>query len=455
MELSYCVVNTNGRDYLLKCLAAIYGTHPAGVDYEVLVLDNASDDGSAEAVEERFPDVRILASGRRAGLAENNTWLLSEAQGRFCLLLNEDSELLPGATQLLLDTLRADPRAAAAGAQLILPTGKRIGCSWRLPSLGTAIAGALYLDRLLIVQTGKKTREVGAVQSASMLVRREAAQEVDYFDSDYFLYFEEIDFQARMHAAGWTILHVPAARTIHHQQITNDRSPGKGRVVEFQRMRDLYMRKHYSPAVARITRVLSASKYLGHAHPGVAHPGPGLGLVLAACAPGTAARAGARNAGACGGLQPRAPGSQPTQRLSCLGPQRERAQTTGQGPLRLASRRGGPGQGAFIRPAQTLRSPDYAEAEDRGGVQRGNKVRSACRQKRHEAWTTSNRQSRRQGRRSATSSPASPRPAPPPGPNGSAGGTRCCAGCSDSPTSSRSSAPSCSASTCSARTTSA
>ena len=83
MELSYCVVNTNGRDLLLTCLESIRRTHPGDIEHEVLVLDNASDDGSAEAVARRFPEVRVIARDRRAGLAVNNSLLLREASGRF------------------------------------------------------------------------------------------------------------------------------------------------------------------------------------------------------------------------------------------------------------------------------------------------------------------------------------------------------------------------------------
>ncbi|HKT83100.1 MAG TPA: glycosyltransferase, partial [Solirubrobacterales bacterium] len=95
-------MNTNGREYLLACLEAIERTHPAGVEREVLVLDNASDDGSAEAVRGRGGDVRLIALGRRTGKAENDSTLMREARGEYCLLLNEDSELRPGATAALL-----------------------------------------------------------------------------------------------------------------------------------------------------------------------------------------------------------------------------------------------------------------------------------------------------------------------------------------------------------------
>src|SRR3954453_13877391 len=138
MLLSYCVVNTQGRDYLLACLDAIERTHPAGVEREILVLDNASDDDSAEAVRDR--EVRLVALDRREGKAANDSRLLREARGRYCLLLNEDSELHEGATRALLDALEAEPRAAAAGDQLLTSEGEPKACAGRLPRLRLAAA---------------------------------------------------------------------------------------------------------------------------------------------------------------------------------------------------------------------------------------------------------------------------------------------------------------------------
>jgi N-acetylglucosaminyl-diphospho-decaprenol L-rhamnosyltransferase len=278
MELSYCVVNTNGRELLLACLEAIRGTHPAGVDHEVLVLDNASDDGSAKAVAERFPDLRLIRRERRAGLAENNSLLLREAQGRFCLLLNEDSEILDGAAESLLDALRGDPEAAAAGAQLVDPGLDRIACAWRFPGLGTALAQALFLHRWLVTQGARPGEEdhsirVGWFQSCTMLVRREAAQEVGYLDPDFFVYSEEVDFQRRLTDAGWHVLHVPSARAIHHEQLATDRSAGSRRIVQFHRGRETYMRKHHSRAVGLACRLLWAWSYVPRAIAAAILPG--------------------------------------------------------------------------------------------------------------------------------------------------------------------------------------
>jgi N-acetylglucosaminyl-diphospho-decaprenol L-rhamnosyltransferase len=276
VEVSYCVVNTNGRELLLSCLEAINRTHPDGVDHEILVLDNASNDGSADAVTARFPHARLIARERRAGLAENNTLLLREARGRFCLLLNEDSEILEGAARALLDTLEADERAAVAGAQLVDPDGAAIACAWRFPGPGTALAQALFLHRWLVTQSGSgggRPREVGWVQSCTMLVRREAAERVGYLDPDFFVYSEEVDFQKRLHDAGWRILHVPAARAIHREQLATDRSAWARRIVQFQRGRETYMRKHHSAAVAALCRVLWAWSYVPRAVAAMILPG--------------------------------------------------------------------------------------------------------------------------------------------------------------------------------------
>jgi N-acetylglucosaminyl-diphospho-decaprenol L-rhamnosyltransferase len=261
-ELSYCVVNTNRREHLLACLAAIERAHPAGVRHEVLVLDNASDDGSAEAVRQVDPGIRLIELERRAGKAVNDSTLLREAKGRYCLLLNEDSELRPGAVLPLLETLEADPGAAAAGAQLLDSSGREVPCAWRFPGLGTALVGAFFLHRLLTVQSrGSDVREVDWVQSSAMLVRGQAAEQVGYLDPDFFVYYDECDFCRRLHDAGWRTLYVPSARAVHEDKLSSDLSAGLPRIVEFHRNRDRYMRKHHSFAAALAVRALTAWSY--------------------------------------------------------------------------------------------------------------------------------------------------------------------------------------------------
>ena len=247
------MVNTDGRDFLLDCLAAIGRTHPEGVEYELLVLDNASADGSAEAVREHHPEARLFALDRRSGKADNDSLLLREARGRYCLLLNEDSELREGATRALLDALDADPEAAAAGAQLLTSEGEPVACAWRLPDIPWALAAAAFAhDRVAVQSRGAEVREVGWVQSSAMLVRREAAQQVGWLDGDFFVYSDETDFCKRLGDAGWRVLYVPRAHAVHHNQLGTDEAAMRRRIVEFHRNRDRYFTKHG----LRLTRIV-------------------------------------------------------------------------------------------------------------------------------------------------------------------------------------------------------
>ncbi|MDQ3631035.1 MAG: glycosyltransferase, partial [Actinomycetota bacterium] len=129
VELSYCIVNTAQRELLVGCLDAVAAERAAlsasGVTSEVLVLDNCSGDGSAGAARSHTTTDQLIAMAERRGKAENDTLLLQRAQGRFCLLLNEDSELRPGASAALLAALRDNPHAGAAGAALLRPDGSR------------------------------------------------------------------------------------------------------------------------------------------------------------------------------------------------------------------------------------------------------------------------------------------------------------------------------------------
>src|SRR3954470_1837873 len=259
MDLSYCVVNTNGRHHLERCLAAIACTDPPELQSEVLVLDNASDDGSADYVRQHHPEATLIALERRTGKAENDSTLLKRASGRYALLLNEDAELQDGAPTRLVQALEQDPKAAIAAAQLLTPDGTPQPTAWRLPGVAAALSQATFTHKRFVTQT--HAGAVGWAQSSAMLVRREAAEEVGYLDPQFFVYSDETDFQKRLRDAGWRVLLVPDAKAIHHEQLSTDLQAANRRIVEFHRNRDAYMRKHHGAAQAAIARVLIAFSY--------------------------------------------------------------------------------------------------------------------------------------------------------------------------------------------------
>jgi hypothetical protein len=274
IELSFCVVNTAQRDLLVQGLDAI-ARERASLPFasEVLVLDNGSRDGSADAARGHPGVDETIALPARRGKALNDSELLRRARGRYALLLNEDSELCPGATRSLWQALEERPRAACAGARLQRPDGSPQASAWRFPTPLTALAGAFFLHRLLTVQSrGRRTREVDWCQSAALLVRREAAEQVDYLDPDFFVYSDEVDFARRLRDAGWLSVYVPDAVAVHHEQLSSDAVPER-RIVELARNRDLYMRKHHSAAAARVVRWLTAWTYALRALAALAIPG--------------------------------------------------------------------------------------------------------------------------------------------------------------------------------------
>jgi len=276
VELSFCVVNTNLRELLLSGLDAIAREQADlgdAVRTEVIVLDNASQDGSADAAQAHPAVDVVIRLDRRAGASENVNTVLQRARGELCLILNEDAELQPGATRALLDAMRADPRAGAAAGALLRPEGWQQPSAWRFPSLGTALAGALFLHRWTTVQSrGDAVREVGWAQSCAMLVRKTAAAQAGWWDPEFFVYSDEVDVQKRMADHGWHTLYVPASRTIHHEQLSTDAVPQR-RIVEMSRNRDRYLRKHHGAIVAWAVRWLTAFPYALRAIAALVLPG--------------------------------------------------------------------------------------------------------------------------------------------------------------------------------------
>jgi N-acetylglucosaminyl-diphospho-decaprenol L-rhamnosyltransferase len=213
VELSYCVVNTEQRQLLSYCLDAI-ARERATVDFETetLVLDNASRDGSAEAARQHPATTNVIERDVRRPRGENATELLRRSRGRFCLLLDEDSELEPGATVALHAALAGAADAGAAGATLVTPDGEQQASAWRFPSAATALLSLIGLRRRLVQSRGPHVRDVDWAPAAALLVRRDAASAVEWVGAD------EVEFCRRLHDSGWRVLYVPEARAVHHDQ---------------------------------------------------------------------------------------------------------------------------------------------------------------------------------------------------------------------------------------------
>jgi GT2 family glycosyltransferase len=259
-DLSVSIVNTNSRELLLACLDSLAGT-PA----EIVVLDNASEDGSAAAVRERFPDVRVLAQEFRAGFGANHNTVLRATTGRYVYVLNEDTTAENWDFDRLVAYLDAHPRAAVLGPKLVYPDGRRQDSAWRFPTPLVSALGLVTLGRLGVKQSnGDSPRVVDWVTGAALVLRRAALDEVGLFDEGFFLYSEEVDLQFRLRRAGWEVHYVPEVTVVHHESQFSAGIPER-RINEMWRSRHRYWRKHHSGAGARLAAISTGAQYAARA----------------------------------------------------------------------------------------------------------------------------------------------------------------------------------------------
>ena len=274
--VSFCVVGTDGAAELRSCLDAIaLEQRLLERPTEVLVLDNASADGSAELAAAHPVGARVIALRRREGKAANDSRLLDEARGRYALLLGSGTELRAGATKELLDAMERDPEAACAGAAVVDPDGVPRPSAWRFPSLGTTLAQALLLHRSIVVQSGaagRGTRRVDWCQSGCLMVRVQASATIGHLDPEYFVFGDEVDLQRRLRDAGWHTLFVPAAICVRHEHPVAGED-ARRRVVELHRNQDRYLVAHHGPVVAWACRPVAALPYLLRAVAATVLPG--------------------------------------------------------------------------------------------------------------------------------------------------------------------------------------
>ena len=255
-DLSVSIVNTNSRELLLACLETLRGTNA-----ELVVLDNASEDGSVAAVRDRFPDVRVIAQEFRAGFGANHNTVIRATEGRYVYVLNEDTTADDWAFPRIVAYLDAHPRVAALGPRLVYPDGRLQDSAWRFPTPLVSTLGLLTVGKLGVKQSrGETAHAVDWVMGAALVLRRRALDEVGLFDEDFFLYSEEVDLQFRLRRAGWEVHYLPDVTVVHHESQFSAEIPER-RINEMWRSRHRYWQKHHSGAGARVAALATGAQY--------------------------------------------------------------------------------------------------------------------------------------------------------------------------------------------------
>lgn len=272
-DLSIIIVTWNARDVLLDALESIereiLGRQDEGrIEVETLVVDNGSEDGSVAAVRERFAWAEVIALPENVGFAAGNNVGLCRAKGRYSVLLNSDTVVLPDALEKCVRYLDAQPDVGVVGLQLLNPDRSKQNCIHNYPSLLTELLPKGVLETLFPSRFPSKRYEhaapipVQAVLGACLFVRPEVVDQVGPMPEDYFFFLEETDWCCRIAAAGWRIMHVPDAHVIHiFGASTKKKIPAETR-IEYHRSLYLFFRKNRGNAWAAGIKALRIAKTL-------------------------------------------------------------------------------------------------------------------------------------------------------------------------------------------------
>ncbi len=260
-ECSAIVVSYNVAPQLARCLHSIAAEYErSGTDGEIIVVDNASHDGSADMVRAAFPHIRLIETPRNEGFTAGCQRGLAVARGEWLLFLNPDAELLPAALAVLLACLRDHPAAAVAVPMLLDSDARPQRSLRRFPRLAT-----LFVESTAVQwwwpgcpllhgyyeedRSHTLPRAVDWAMGACWLVRRAAFIQVGSFDLRFFMYFEELDAARRLRCAGWSVRYTPEARVVHHGSRSADQNL-LARDFYFHRSKYQFVRKWWGAAAA-------------------------------------------------------------------------------------------------------------------------------------------------------------------------------------------------------------
>lgn len=219
-DLSIIIVNYNVRQYLLDCLQSIKD-NCRDLDYEVIVVDNASSDSSAEAVRAKYPDIKLIANDKNHGFAWANNQGYEMSKGEYILLLNPDTIIKPGAVQTVLQFIKDTPDAGLAGCRMLNGNGSLQKSIMNLPSTSEYLSRALFIDRIFFSRHKHETYykkqpfTIGMPSGAYMFIRKVALRAGDLFKSTGYMYAEEPEICIDMWKRGWKIYFIPTCEIVH------------------------------------------------------------------------------------------------------------------------------------------------------------------------------------------------------------------------------------------------
>ena len=254
VTFTFAIVNWNTRDLLDACLASIFAAR-GEFAIQVLVADNASQDGSAEMVEQKYPRATLVRTGGNIGFARGHAALLPHGRGAYYVLVNSDVRLLPGCLEIVHQRMTANPEIGILGCRIIGPDDRVQPSCRRFPGLGYQFLEASGLSRLFprngILNAYKMgdfkhdhSREVDQVMGAFFLIKDQVIREIGFLDPAFFMYYEEVDYCLRAREAGFRVF-FEAEAAVRHLGGGSSRMVKVATIRRTMRSMRHYFKKHH------------------------------------------------------------------------------------------------------------------------------------------------------------------------------------------------------------------
>ncbi|OAS20511.1 glycosyltransferase family 2 protein [Paenibacillus oryzisoli] len=270
MDLSIIIVNYKTKNLTLACIESVFSSITS-YNYEIILIDNASNDGTIQSVNEQYPEVVTIANKENVGFSRANNQGIRIAKGRYVLLLNSDTIVQQDTIQTMLHFMDENPIVGASGCKIVLPDGTLDkACKRGFPTPSASFYYAFGFAKLFPrirrfnqYQLGyldpDQQYPIDSLVGAFMLVRRETIEHVGMLDEEFFMYGEDIDWCYRIKEAGWVNYYYPRTQIVHHKGASSRRKPYKI-IYEFHRAMILFHNKHYRKKYSWLT---NAMVYIG------------------------------------------------------------------------------------------------------------------------------------------------------------------------------------------------
>jgi len=264
MRLSVIIVNWNAGDLLRNCVRAVIADLDRSrlTESEIILVDNASSDGSVVRLGPEFPSVCRLQNAENLGFARATNQGIRQSKGQYVLLLNPDTEIMPGALGEMMQFMESNPCAGAVGARLLNGDGSLQVSAYPEPTLLREVWRLFHFDRLWPVGTycmkvwrTDSAREVDVLMGACMLLRRDVLDLCGFLDERYFIYSEDQDLCRRLRSGGWRIFWLPQAKVTHYGG-QSTRQAKADMFVHLYREKIAYFRIHHGPVSAGIYKIV-------------------------------------------------------------------------------------------------------------------------------------------------------------------------------------------------------